>query len=154
MILGSLNHLKIDRTGYSFFLQLLKKVFKFKEKLWVQSKMFGYGNPVSHDGWNIWLCLPFLWARCPEQSHPWRIAFWKKEVMSHEVPACDGWGEMYYSSDLEKKKHMKEANLSVLLTITFFFPGSPFLSPLSWNWKYVICDGKRRQRAMGLCPPA
>lgn len=138
-----------------FFSPMIKKEFfkKIKERLWVQSKILGFGNPVPHDGWNTWLCLPFLWARCPEQPYPWRITIWKKEVMSHEVPGCDGWGEMYYNRDLEKKKDMKKANLSALLTISFLFPGSPFLEK-SWNWKYVIHGGKRRWREMGLCPPA
>lgn len=81
----------------------------------MQNIILGFGNSVPHGGWKVWLCLPLLRARCPEQAHPWRISFWKEEVMSHEVPGCDGWHEIYYSKTLrlgeEKRIWSKEIYL-------------------------------------------
>lgn len=53
---------------------------------------------------------------------------------------------------LGEEKGYEGANLSALLIISFLFPGSCFLCSFSWNWKYVIHGGKRRQRAVGLHP--
>lgn len=53
--------------------------------------------------------------------------------------------------DLKKKKDMKQANLSALLTISFLFLVSPFLSPLIWNWKHVTHGGRRTKIAMWQC---
>ena len=76
----------------------------------MHTKILGFGNPVARGRWKVWLCLPLLWSRCPEKAHRWRTAFWKEEVMSHEVTGCDGWCKMYYSTTLRLGEKGYEAS--------------------------------------------
>lgn len=105
----------------------------------MQSEILGFGNPVLHGGWKVWLCLPLLWARCPEQAHPYRITFWKEEVMSHEIPGCDGWCEMYYSKTLRLEEEKGYEASKLICPLDYFILVSSLSFSVPINLKLEAC---------------